>query len=284
MGPRADRRRDAGSSSGRWRRGGSGRTRSRRRSRRCTPRRPTPAATDWAEIVGLYDVLLRTDPSPVVELNRAVAVAMRDGPAAGLALVDAHPRRAAICWTTGFAHAARADLCRRLGRTAEARAVLRAGALAHAAGARAPVPRAAPRGARTASAAHRQRRADEVSVPRVSGRTRSCTPSPTRSASPAATVSGNGGMLVAAEALQPRTRRQRSACETAERVDHRRSVRGNEGAAGGLLPGRGRRPERGDPDRRQNPAGTRRQRRGAAGPRIGSRRARGRRAAPGSSV
>ena len=58
----------------------------RRRARRGA--RP-PAATDWAEIVGLYDVLLRVDPSPVVELNRAVAVAMRDGPAAGLALIDA---------------------------------------------------------------------------------------------------------------------------------------------------------------------------------------------------
>ena len=53
---------------------------------------PHAAATDWAQIVGLYDVLLRAEPSPVVELNRAVAVAMRDGPAAGLALIDAHPR------------------------------------------------------------------------------------------------------------------------------------------------------------------------------------------------
>ena len=51
-----------------------------------------PAATDWAQIVGLYDVLSRIEPSPVVELNRAVAVAMRDGPAAGLELIDAHPR------------------------------------------------------------------------------------------------------------------------------------------------------------------------------------------------
>ena len=75
--------------SGRWRRAGSARTRSRRRSRRCTPRRRTAAATDWAQIVGLYDVLARVEPSPVVELNRAVAVAMRDGPAAGLALIDA---------------------------------------------------------------------------------------------------------------------------------------------------------------------------------------------------
>ena len=50
---------------------------------------PNAAATDWAQIVGLYDVLVRVDPSPVVELNRAVAVAMRDGPAAGLACIDA---------------------------------------------------------------------------------------------------------------------------------------------------------------------------------------------------
>jgi RNA polymerase sigma-70 factor (ECF subfamily) len=79
------------------------------------------AATDWAQIVGLYDVLLRADPSPVVELNRAAAVAMRDGPAAGLALVDALLERGALR-DYHLAHSARADLCRRLGRTAEARA------------------------------------------------------------------------------------------------------------------------------------------------------------------
>jgi len=79
------------------------------------------AATDWAEIVGLYDVLLRLDGSPVIELNRAVAVAMRDGPAAGVALVDAILARGDL---TAYrpAHAARAELCRRLGRTADARA------------------------------------------------------------------------------------------------------------------------------------------------------------------
>jgi RNA polymerase sigma-70 factor (ECF subfamily) len=78
-------------------------------------------ATDWDEIVGLYDVLRRTDPSPVVELNRAVAVAMRDGPAAGLALVDAILARGDLA-DYHLAHAARADLCRRLGQTAQARA------------------------------------------------------------------------------------------------------------------------------------------------------------------
>ena len=77
--------------------------------------------TDWAQIVGLYDVLAPIDPSPVVELNRAVAVAMRDGPAAGLALIDAILARGDL-EDYHLAHAARADLCRRLGRTAEARA------------------------------------------------------------------------------------------------------------------------------------------------------------------
>jgi RNA polymerase sigma-70 factor (ECF subfamily) len=82
---------------------------------------PTAAATDWAQIVGLYDVLLRADPSPVVELNRAVAVAMRDGPAAGLALIDALLAKGALA-DYHLAHSARAELCRRLGRTADARA------------------------------------------------------------------------------------------------------------------------------------------------------------------
>jgi RNA polymerase sigma-70 factor, ECF subfamily len=79
------------------------------------------AATDWAQIVALYDVLLRADPSPVIELNRAAAVAMRDGPAAGLALIDAILARGDLS-DYHLAHSARADLCRRLGKTAEARA------------------------------------------------------------------------------------------------------------------------------------------------------------------
>jgi RNA polymerase sigma-70 factor (ECF subfamily) len=82
---------------------------------------PDAAATDWAQIVGLYDVLARVEPSPVVELNRAVAVAMRDGPQAGLALIDAILARGDLS-DYRLAHAARADLCRRLGRSAEARA------------------------------------------------------------------------------------------------------------------------------------------------------------------
>ena len=81
-------------------------------------------ATDWNEIVGLYDVLLRTGPSPVIELNRAVAVAMRDGPAAGLALVDAILARGDLA-DYHLAHAARADLCRRMGDLAQAGAAYR---------------------------------------------------------------------------------------------------------------------------------------------------------------
>ncbi len=77
-------------------------------------------ATDWARAVALYDMLLAAAPSPVVELNRAVAVAMRDGPAAGLALVDAILARGDLT-DYHLAQAARADLLRRLGRTAEAR-------------------------------------------------------------------------------------------------------------------------------------------------------------------
>ena len=78
-------------------------------------------ATDWAEIVRLYEWLEHLQPSPVIELNRAVAVAMRDGPAAGLALVDAILGRGELA-EYHLAHAARADLCRRLGRILEARA------------------------------------------------------------------------------------------------------------------------------------------------------------------
>ncbi len=79
------------------------------------------AATNWTRIVELYDVLQRASPSPVVELNRAVAVAMRDGPWAGLTLVDGILARGDL-GDYYLAHSARADLCRRLGRRAEARA------------------------------------------------------------------------------------------------------------------------------------------------------------------
>jgi RNA polymerase sigma-70 factor, ECF subfamily len=82
---------------------------------------PSVAATDWAQIVGLYDLLLRILPSPVVELNRAVAVAMRDGPRAGLTLVEGILDRGELA-DYHLAHAVRADLCRRLGDVSEARA------------------------------------------------------------------------------------------------------------------------------------------------------------------
>ena len=81
----------------------------------------TPGDTDWAEVVGLYDVLMRVEPSPVVELNRAVAIAMRDGPAAGLRLIDAIAARGDLK-EYRLLHAARADLCRRLGRVDDAHA------------------------------------------------------------------------------------------------------------------------------------------------------------------
>ena len=82
---------------------------------------PEAAATDWNQIVGLYDVLARVEPSPGVELNRAVAVAMRDGAQAGLPLIDGILARGDLS-DYRLVHAARADLCRRLGRDAEARA------------------------------------------------------------------------------------------------------------------------------------------------------------------
>jgi RNA polymerase sigma-70 factor, ECF subfamily len=82
---------------------------------------PTAAATDWAQIVALYDVLFQAEPSPIVELNRAVAVAMRDGFLAGLHQIDEILARGDLA-DYHLAHAARADLCRRLGRIDDARA------------------------------------------------------------------------------------------------------------------------------------------------------------------
>ena len=82
---------------------------------------PSAAATDWQQIAGLYEVLLRAEPSPVIELNRAAAIAMRDGPEHGLELIDAILARGEL-QEYHLAHAARADLLRRLGRKDEARA------------------------------------------------------------------------------------------------------------------------------------------------------------------
>ncbi|AZF06946.1 RNA polymerase sigma factor [Pseudomonas sp. R5-89-07] len=82
---------------------------------------PSAQATDWPQIVGLYDVLLRAVPSPVIELNRAVAVAMGQGPLAGLALVDGILQRGEL-QDYHLAHSARGEFCRQLGRVDEARA------------------------------------------------------------------------------------------------------------------------------------------------------------------
>ncbi|HEX5103784.1 MAG TPA: DUF6596 domain-containing protein, partial [Pirellulaceae bacterium] len=81
---------------------------------------PAAAETDWNQIVSIYDVLLQAEPSPIVELNRAVAVAMRDGPEAGIALIDGILTRGELA-EYHLAHAARADLCRRAGQRAAAR-------------------------------------------------------------------------------------------------------------------------------------------------------------------
>jgi RNA polymerase sigma-70 factor (ECF subfamily) len=81
---------------------------------------PSAGATDWAQVAALYDLLAQVEPSPVVDLNRAVAVAMRDGPEAGLRRIDTILARGDLA-DYHLAHAARADLCRRLGRTADAR-------------------------------------------------------------------------------------------------------------------------------------------------------------------
>jgi RNA polymerase sigma-70 factor, ECF subfamily len=85
---------------------------------------PSPDQTDWGEIVGLYDVLLRMDPSPVIELNRAAAIAMRDGPQAGLTDIDAILARGVLA-DYHLAHSARGELLRRLGRRDEAIAAYR---------------------------------------------------------------------------------------------------------------------------------------------------------------
>jgi RNA polymerase sigma-70 factor (ECF subfamily) len=128
---------------------------------------PDPDATDWAQIVGLYDVLLRVDPSPVIELNRAAAVAMRDGPATGIALVEAILARGDLT-EYHLAHSARADLYRRLGRPAEAAdAYRRALALARQQPERRFLER---RLAEVASAAEEAARGGDRSAPRARAR------------------------------------------------------------------------------------------------------------------
>jgi RNA polymerase sigma-70 factor (ECF subfamily) len=85
---------------------------------------PSTAATDWSQIVALYDLLARAEPSPIIELNRAVAIAMRDGPEAGLDLIDAILARGDLS-DYHLAHSARAEFLRRLNRTADAKAAYR---------------------------------------------------------------------------------------------------------------------------------------------------------------
>ena len=131
--PRSDRRRGGAGRARADDAAARARTRCRRRSPPCTPRRASAAATDWAQIVGLYDILMRADPAPVVELNRAAAVAMRDGPQAGLTLVDAILARGDLADYL-HAHSARADLCRRLGQGGRGARRLSARAGAHSAG------------------------------------------------------------------------------------------------------------------------------------------------------
>ena len=82
---------------------------------------PSTLETDWPQIVALYDLLSQADPSPIIALNRAVAVAMRDGPVKGLALVETLLEGGELA-DYHLAHAARADLYRRLGKSSEARA------------------------------------------------------------------------------------------------------------------------------------------------------------------
>jgi RNA polymerase sigma-70 factor (ECF subfamily) len=81
---------------------------------------PTPQDTDWSEIAGLYDALLRLEPSPIIQLNRAVALAMRDGPGAGLVLIEPLLDQGGL-GRYHLAHAAKADLLHRLGRFPEAK-------------------------------------------------------------------------------------------------------------------------------------------------------------------
>ena len=104
---------------------------------------PSASATDWRQIAALYDLLARATPSPVVELNRAVAIAMRDGPRAGLERIDAILGRGDLA-DYHLAHAARADLCRRLGRSDDARESYRRALDLAEAGTRASLPGASP--------------------------------------------------------------------------------------------------------------------------------------------
>ena len=118
---------------------------------------PTAAETDWTEIAVLYDLLAQLQPSPVVDLNRAVAVAMRDGPAAGLTLLDAILARGELA-EYHLAHSARGALPAARSHGRRTRGV-REGTVAHSAGARAPLPRPPSRRAQLITGEERSSRA-----------------------------------------------------------------------------------------------------------------------------
>lgn len=162
-----------------------------------------PDATDWAEIVALYDVLLRMDASPVIELNRAVAPAMRDGPATGLALVDAILARGDLA-DYHLAHAAQADFRRRLGQTAPAREAY----------------------------------ARAISLARQGPERRFLERSPTVNARPTGNRSGRAALHRRGGAAAGRHRHDRARAQRPGGGD-RRTVRRDQGAPRGLLPGRG---------------------------------------------
>src|SRR6185436_9457547 len=223
----------------------------------------TAAATDWNEIVGLYGVLMGMTPSPVIELNRAVAVAMRDGPEAGLAIIDRILARGA----RGTVPPARTDV-------GGAR-LLPARAGAHSSGARTAAHRAASRGAVAVASLGRVRLQPhlqelyEISLPGLHGegqaahRPRQRVPR-VRQRLSRERAAGRGRSAAAGRNGDDGPRAQR------EGGDHRRPVRGDERAAGRLLTGRGARLERSAADRGENSSCTRRERRGPTGATIGA--------------
>ena len=144
LGPEQDRRGHAGARPGGQPTAARARTSSRPRSRPSTPRRRQPADTDWHRIAAIYLELGRINPSPVVELNRAVAVAMADGPEEGLALIDELDSLDSY----HLFHSARADLLRRLDRRDDARAAYERALAADVEPGRAGVPRAPAGGGR----------------------------------------------------------------------------------------------------------------------------------------
>ena len=243
----------------------------------------TADATDWSEIVGLYDILLQAEPSPVVELNRAVAVAMRDGPAAGLELVDAILARGDL-QDYRLAHAARADLCRRLGDAAQARGGLRSGPRPHPAGAGAAVPRARLaelrglkrsrcRFRRPRSTIGTERRLSEehamkflclIRAEKVMEQMPETAAAKHFEAYREFTAAIRGADTSSGATASCPQGRDDGAGRDGKGLDHRRPLRGDEGAARRLLCHRGAGPGRGDPGGGEDPRGVDRIGRGAA--------------------